>query len=771
MDLKPLFTNKWKHIHKLLLMLLFSVAGSGLLLAQTVPPVCGPGANWVQTCAAGTDIFSTSALVGLDLHPYDGFCFREFNLVLNPSTGTTDQILRSAPKDAISNAAILPPGPDCPTPTLDGVLDVIETEMVSLDITDGSFRLRAGTGVGLGLPATLGAIIELPNNDSCACSYFDVFFEVLTPCGPLYNHTPLRVTSIIKKVPPQSTYFHPVGLCIDLYPTPLGTPSWPVAQLVDALHLAQLPVEFGCTDPAASNYNPSATVDDGSCCYPVFGPGPGWFGDALAGPPGFDELLTGANICINLNPSNCQPFPADLELNLIGPTGVSRVPQPTAGVIQTEMVSMSLTGTDPGFPVQLRAGNDASVPLPPSNGVVQQTSPPDPFVAESFFDVFFEVEIGSPSGGPPILGYNHQPVQLGAVIDRLPPENPLQGAPGQCIQIFDQPPGAPTAILIGNLVKTIHFPKIVPGCTDPTALNFNPSATFDDGSCIFGGILCGPPNNPATIKIFDNKATLTWEPLFGATSYEITGKPCTGGPSSIVTITLPGTACEYLATGLLPNTCYEWVIKVNGCPAFGCGTSAASTLATFLTAPLCKAPNPLSTTNITTTTAKLNWNNDGNCSSYKIYGRPVGTVPVTTITQPGTASMLTATGLSSGTTYEWSAQCICNSGEASPLATKNTFTTLGPTDKNAKPLSFGDNLAISVYPNPAKDKVNIGWYGVNGSTVDIIIYGIDGKAIQRHESLTGANLEIATSDIPKGVYTVVVRSGDSIKVEKLIIAN
>ena len=28
-----------------------------------------------------------------------------------------------------------------------------------------------------------------------------------------------------------------------------------------------------------------------------------------------------------------------------------------------------------------------------------------------------------------------------------------------------------------------------PGCTDPTATNYDPSATVDDGSCIYGPIL------------------------------------------------------------------------------------------------------------------------------------------------------------------------------------------------------------------------------------------------------------------------------------------
>ena len=27
----------------------------------------------------------------------------------------------------------------------------------------------------------------------------------------------------------------------------------------------------GCTDPLASNYNPSANIDDGNCTYPIYG--------------------------------------------------------------------------------------------------------------------------------------------------------------------------------------------------------------------------------------------------------------------------------------------------------------------------------------------------------------------------------------------------------------------------------------------------------------------------------------------------------------------
>lgn len=49
----------------------------------------------------------------------------------------------------------------------------------------------------------------------------------------------------------------------------------------------------------------------------------------------------------------------------------------------------------------------------------------------------------------------------------------------------------PNCNCVGNL--------IVPGCMDPTSCNYNPLATIDDGSCLYPGVLCND-NNPNTIN-------------------------------------------------------------------------------------------------------------------------------------------------------------------------------------------------------------------------------------------------------------------------------
>ena len=48
----------------------------------------------------------------------------------------------------------------------------------------------------------------------------------------------------------------------------------------------------------------------------------------------------------------------------------------------------------------------------------------------------------------------------------------------------------------------ISEPTDIYGCTDPNALNYNPNATIDDGSCIYdtSGFFTFPANFPMTFE-------------------------------------------------------------------------------------------------------------------------------------------------------------------------------------------------------------------------------------------------------------------------------
>ena len=207
----------------------------GVLLLTTTPlpgqpsvpcSDCGPGAHWVDTCGAGQDrITDQGALVGIDTTLN---CQPDTNLVMGSCAILV--INRSDPLDDSANFAGLR--------AVDGHLDVIDTEIVSMCLTGGGVTLVAGAGQGQGavLAPSLGAIAEQPGDNEVAESFFDVFFEVDLGGGAYaYNQTALRIQIDINCVPPQAEYLHPTG-CLELYTSPVPGQGINVANLVSAEH-------------------------------------------------------------------------------------------------------------------------------------------------------------------------------------------------------------------------------------------------------------------------------------------------------------------------------------------------------------------------------------------------------------------------------------------------------------------------------------------------------------------------------------------------------
>jgi len=105
--------------------------------------------------------------------------------------------------------------------------------------------------------------------------------------------------------------------------------------------------------------------------------------------------------------------------------------------IDTEIVSMELAGGG----LVLRAGKYDPVINPDINqnvsptfgGIVEQAG--NPALADSFFDVFFEIS-PTPFGNL----YNHDAVRVGAVIDRVPPWNTTYLHPTPlCLALYSDP--------------------------------------------------------------------------------------------------------------------------------------------------------------------------------------------------------------------------------------------------------------------------------------------------------------------------------------------
>ncbi|MCX6273642.1 MAG: fibronectin type III domain-containing protein [Bacteroidetes bacterium] len=181
---------------------------------------------------------------------------------------------------------------------------------------------------------------------------------------------------------------------------------------------------------------------------------------------------------------------------------------------------------------------------------------------------------------------------------------------------------------------------------------------------------CTTPTGLSTTLITSTTAKLNWGTTTDAVTYyaryRITGT-FTWTSTTVSTNSLS-------LTGLLPGISYEWKVRTN-CSG---SNSTYSSILTFNT--LCATTSGLSTTNITNTTATLNWGSTP-CDSF-LLRYYVTSVPNTVFYQnisPGTATSYNLTGLTVATNYSWLIRTYCMNGQAGSYSSTMTFTTLGGT--------------------------------------------------------------------------------------------
>ncbi len=138
-------------------------------------------------------------------------------------------------------------------------------------------------------------------------------------------------------------------------------------------------------------------------------------------------------------------------------------------VMDTTIMSMTLTGGG----VTLRVGKNQGGVIFPTHGAIAESFA-DPTIGESFFDVFFEVDLG---GGQ--FAYNQQAVTVAADITCVPPRANYRHQPG-CTPLYTSPvPGQ--GFHVANLINANHFVFEPPP---------NPFGCPQPGSC------CKPHGNP-----------------------------------------------------------------------------------------------------------------------------------------------------------------------------------------------------------------------------------------------------------------------------------
>ena len=200
----------------------------------------------------------------------------------------------------------------------------------------------------------------------------------------------------------------------------------------------------------------SARGGDAACS--KCGPGVHWLDSCAAGPDSINNMSALVGLDLDLDPL-CG---SDTTVPVSGPVAIQRSaplnisvnfpsidgPPGHVGpdVIDTEIVSMTLTGGG----MTLRAGAGSGVGglgslVQATKGVIEETTS-DPALADSFFDVFFELDVG---GG--LYVYNQTPARIQSTISCDPP-NTVYIQITNCVPLYTSPtPG--TGIHVANLAR------------------------------------------------------------------------------------------------------------------------------------------------------------------------------------------------------------------------------------------------------------------------------------------------------------------------------
>ena len=220
-----------------------------------------------------------------------------------------------------------------------------------------------------------------------------------------------------------------------------------------------LPALFGCTDPLASNYDPNANTNDGSCSYPCIS------GDTT------ESFEVNFGAWYN-DPSNTLDWTIDAAgtpSGSTGPTaafdGVNYIYTETSGAgsnkiaaINTDCIDLS-AWTDPAFVMAYHM-----------YGATMGT---------------INVDVSTDGGATWTNEWTMTGDQGNAWYEAVVPLSAYSGQVSVRVQALTG-----TSFTSDMAVDYLRFMEApVSGCTDPFASNYDPLATIDDGSCLYPGCL------------------------------------------------------------------------------------------------------------------------------------------------------------------------------------------------------------------------------------------------------------------------------------------
>lgn len=222
-------------------------------------------------------------------------------------------------------------------------------------------------------------------------------------------------------------------------------------------------------------------------------------------------------------------------------------------------------------------------------------------------------------------------------------------------------------------VNTTATSVTLSGLTGSTAYNWLVKASCSANSAVANFTTtttttgCAAPGSLTTSNVTSSGATLSWGAVSGATSYTLQYK--TAAATTWTSVSTTSTSRSL--TGLVAGTTYNWLVKAS-CSA-NSGVASFTTGTTTVQPPTtgCVKASGLTETNVTNSSAILNWTGDPTAVSYTVRIRQVGTFTWTTY---NITSRSQSVRLKTKRTYEWVVDTVCSNGSKSGFTAAKQFT-------------------------------------------------------------------------------------------------
>jgi len=289
---------------------------------------------------------------------------------------------------------------------------------------------------------------------------------------------------------------------------------------------------------------------------------------------------------------------------------------------------------------------------------------------------------------------------------------------------------------------------------------------------------CDFPDSLWVTNLTFNSSTLNWTLVPGALSYRIRIRIVNTTGWTFININ-SGLINSKNLNVLPPNREIEWQIR-GICDTNQLVISPWAPLDTFVTT--CPAPQNSFTSNIGSSSARLNWDAVPGAIGYLIRGGKVGN-PLNLYIEPASTTFKNAFGLLPNTTYQWKVKAICDTiAQGSSAFTQLLqFTTTNFSAKSGEQengVSFGssqrEKLEVEIYPNPNEGKFRVELNKLNkDEEVVLRVIDVTGTEIVRKEvkeTLMGSHKShFDLIGIAKGIYTIQVVSEDGTIERRIVI--